>query len=222
MQLRQSEPFGVLDDHDRRLGHVDADLDDRGRDQDLRLPALEPLHRRVPLGTGHLAVHQPDRAAEDGAKRFRALLGRRHVEGLALVDQRANPIGARPRGGRLPEARDHFAEPFDRQDAGVDRLAPGRLLAQRGDIHVAEIGQHQRARDRSRGHHQQVDGRALGGEREPLADAEAMLLVDHRKPEIGERDALLDQRMGADGDVDFALRQFGERGAARRQPGRGR
>ena len=45
-----------------------------------------------------------------------------------------------------------------------------------------------------------------------------MLLVDHREPEIGERDALLDQRMGADGDVDFALRQFGERGAARRSP----
>ena len=45
-----------------------------------------------------------------------------------------------------------------------------------------------------------------------------MLLVDHRKPEIGERDALLDERVGADGDVDFPVRQFGERGAARRRP----
>ena len=95
---------------------------------------------------------------------------------------------------------------------------PGRLLAQGGDIHVAEIGEHQRARDRRRGHHQEIDGLALGGEREPLPDAEPMLLVDHRKPEIGERDALLEERVGADRDVDFAVRQCGERGAARRRP----
>ena len=154
MQLGQPEPFGMLDDHDRRLGHVDADLDDRGGDQNLRLPALEALHRRIPLGGGHLAMHEADSATEDGGERRRALLGRRRVEGLALIHQRANPIGARPRGGRLPEAPDDLAEPFDRQDAGVDRLAPGRLLAQGRDIHVAEIGEHQRPRDRGRGHHQ--------------------------------------------------------------------
>ena len=51
-----------------------------------------------------------------------------------------------------------------------------------------------------------------------MADAKSMLLVDHRKPEIGKRDTLLNERMGADGDVDFAFRQRGKRGAARRRP----
>src|SRR5688572_32329366 len=36
--------------------------------------------------------------------------------------------------------------------AGVDRLAAGGLLAQLGDFHVAEVGEHQRARDRSEEH----------------------------------------------------------------------
>ena len=30
MELRESEAFGVLDHHDRRLGYVDADLDHSG------------------------------------------------------------------------------------------------------------------------------------------------------------------------------------------------
>ena len=37
--------------------------------------------------------------------------------------------------------------------------------------------------------------------------AEAMLLVDHREAEIAEDDALLKQRMRADGDVDLARRE---------------
>ena len=222
MHLREAEALGVLDHHDRRLGNVDADLDHGRRDQHLRLAALEPLHRRVLVRPLHAAVHEADRVAEDGAQVFGALLRRGDVERLALLDQRANPIGARPAGDRAAEPRDDLVEPLDRQGAGVDRLAPGRLLAQRGDVHVAEIGQHQRARDRRRGHHQQIDRLALAGERQALVHAEAMLLVDHREAEIGEIDALLEQRMRADRDVDLARRQRRERGAARRTPCRGR
>ena len=39
VQLRQAEPLGVLDDHDRRVRHVDADLDDRRRHEDVELAA---------------------------------------------------------------------------------------------------------------------------------------------------------------------------------------
>ena len=88
----------------------------------------------------------------------------------------------------------------------VDRLAARRLLAQRRHVHVAEIGEHQRARDRRRRHDQQVDRLALGGERQALAHAEAMLLVDHGEAEIGEGDALLEQGVGADRDVDRRAR----------------
>ena len=42
-----------------------------------------------------------------------------------------------------------------------------------------------------------------------------MLLVHHREPEIGERDLFLEERMGTDCNVNCALRQSGERSAAR-------
>ena len=47
VQLRQSETFGVLDDHDRRVGHVDADLDHGRRDEDVELAADERIHHAI-------------------------------------------------------------------------------------------------------------------------------------------------------------------------------
>jgi hypothetical protein len=42
VQLREAHALGVLDHHQRRVRHVDADLDDRGRHQQLdALPALK-------------------------------------------------------------------------------------------------------------------------------------------------------------------------------------
>ena len=38
----------------------------------------------------------------------------------------------------------------------------------------------------------------LRAQRRALQDAEAMLLVDHRQPELAERDVLLHQRVRAD------------------------
>ena len=81
---------------------------------------------------------------------------------------------------------------------------PGRLFAQFGDVHVAEIGQHQRARDRRCGEHQKIDRFAFAGEREPLMHAEAMLLVDDGERQIAKRDFVLEQRVGPDDDVDVA------------------
>ena len=59
-------------------------------------------------------------------------------------------------------------------------------------------------------------------ERQALVHAEAVLLVDDGKAEVAERDVLLEQRMGADDDVDRALgKRRGARAGARR-PCRGR
>ena len=44
----------------------------------------------------------------------------------------------------------------------------------------------------------------FGAERQALTHAEAMLLVDDGEAEIGEGDALLKQRVGADDNVDLA------------------
>ena len=74
-------------------------------------------------------------------------------------------------------------------------------------VHVAEIGQHQRARDRRRGQHQHVHGLALAGQREALMHAEAMLFVDDGEREIVEGYLFLEQRVGADQKIDLAERQ---------------
>ncbi len=95
----------------------------------------------------------------------------------------------------------------ERNGAGVDRLAAGRLLAQFGDVHVAEISQHQRARDRRGGEHQHVDRFALLRQRQPLVHAEAVLLVDDGEREIVKRHFFLEQRVGADQQIDVAERQ---------------
>ena len=50
----------------------------------------------------------------------------------------------------------------------------------------------------------------LRAEREPLVHAEAVLLVDDRQREIAERDVVLEQRMGADDEIDIAGGKPGE------------
>ena len=84
-------------------------------------------------------------------------------------------------------ALDQLAEPLERQRDGLDRPAAGRLFGEPGDVHVAEGGQHQRARDRRRRHHQHVGRVALGGDRQALVDAEAVLLVDDRQDQVVDR-----------------------------------
>ena len=107
-------------------------------------------------------------------------------------------------GKRAPDRGHHLVEAIERDGAGVDRQPPGRLLLELGDVHVAEGGQHQRARDRRRGHHQHVDRRTLAGERQALVHAEAVLLVDDGERKIAEIHLVLEQRMGADQEIDLA------------------
>ena len=57
--------------------------------------------------------------------------------------------------------------------------------------------------------------RPLLPQRGPLLDAEAVLLVDHDHAERTELDALLDERVGADEDVDRAVGQLGQDAARR-------
>ena len=115
-----------------------------------------------------------------------ALLGGGQVDVLGFFDQRAHPVHPPALFERALDRVDHFGKPLERQGAGVDLLPAGRLLAQLGNVHVAEIGEHQRARDRRRGKHQKVDRLALARERQALVHAEAVLLVDDGQREIAE------------------------------------
>ena len=59
VQLREPEALGVLDDHDRGVGHVDPHFDHDGGDEDLNPPGLEIRHDRFFLLALHPAVDQP-------------------------------------------------------------------------------------------------------------------------------------------------------------------
>ena len=133
-----------------------------------------------------------------------ALFGGGEIAHLGLGDQRAHPVDPLAALERATDRLDHLVDARERHRAGIDRLAAGRLLAQLRDVHVAEIGEHQRARDRRCGQHQHIDGLALAREREALVHAEAMLLVHDREREIAEFDLLLEQRMRADQQVEVA------------------
>jgi hypothetical protein len=126
VELAQAEHVGALDDQRVRLRDVDPRLDDRGRDEHVRVSAQERVHLLLQLALLHLAVG--DDEAELGAQ-LAQLLGR-------LVD-RLDPV---VQVERLPLAVDL---PLERglhellvvlADGGADRAAPlGRRLDD-GDV----------------------------------------------------------------------------------------
>ena len=153
-------------------------------------------------------MHEIDRSPKCCLQLGEALFGGGEIDRSRIprpADRPSRRAGLRRARGR--RASTTSSSRLERNGAGVDRLAAGRLLAQLRDVHVAEIGQHQRARDRRRGQHQHVDGLALAREREPLVHAEAMLLVDDGEREVAECDVVLEQRMGADQQIDLAERE---------------
>ena len=164
----------------------------------------EAPHGAVFLGAAHAAVNEFDNAAKPLRQIAVPVLGGGDVDHFGLFDQRTDPVDAAAGIERALDRIDHFGKPLERQRAGIDFLPAGRLLAQFRDIHVAEIGQHQRARDGRRRQHQKIDRLALTRECQPLMHAETVLLVDNGEREIVEGDVLLKQRVRADDKVDVA------------------
>jgi len=98
-------------------------------------------------------------------------------------------------------------------DRRLHVLASGGYLAQRGNLQIPEDGHGDRARNRGRGHHQQMRhqlGPAL--QHRALFDTETVLFVDHDESEIGERDRLRQQRVGAHDDAGAATGDGIQRG----------
>jgi len=106
------------------------------------------------------------------------------------------------------EAVDYFDQAIVGNDARLDRLAARRHFVEPARIHLAILAERERARDRRRGHREQMR-RTLGllRQQHTLGDAEAMLLVDHRQAEPFVIYRLLEDGVGADEDVNRAIRQ---------------
>ena len=221
VQLGDAVAIGVLDEHHRRVRHVDADLDHGRGDQHVGAAGRERAHRLLLLARAHLAVQQHDLEVAQLAAAQALVLGRRgaRLERLGLLDERADDerlaAGAQLLADPLVGAR---ALALGRAHVRRDRPAAGRELAQDGHVEVAVGGERERARDRRRGHVQHVRREALrrlAVERAALVDAEAVLLVDDGDRQPVELDRLLDQRVGADEQLQLAGGELAEQvGAA--------
>ena len=81
MELSQSEALGAIDEHDGRIGYVDADFDDTRRHQEVDISLLKGLHDGFLFFAGHAAM---DQAAGAFLEEFMAQLfikGRSRPEG---------------------------------------------------------------------------------------------------------------------------------------------
>ena len=58
VQLCETEPFRILDHHQRCVRHVDADFDHGRRDEQIDLARLEPLHDVGFLAPGETSMQQ--------------------------------------------------------------------------------------------------------------------------------------------------------------------
>ncbi len=145
-------------------------------------------------------MHEADPARRDWGQGAVALLGGGEVGRLRFLDHRADPIDLGTAPECPPYALHDFVVAWQRQGAGVDRPAPWRFFGQSRHVEIAIGGHHQGARDRRRAHQQRIGAVALGGESEPLLDAEPVLFVDDDEAEVAEFDIRLQQRVGADDD----------------------
>ena len=93
------------------------------------------------------------------------------------------------------------------KNRGLRGRAICRLFGQRRQIHIGEQAHRQRARNRSRRHHQKMRSPAavFFDQSAPLLDPEALLLVDDRQRQARNPRAFLKQRVRADDDAGFAL-----------------
>ena len=207
MELREAEAIGLLDDHDRRVRDVDADLDHRRRDEDVELARLELRHHASPLGRRQASVEAADAIAAElgGAKPLGLLLGGTRDTRLGRLDQRAHDVGLPPVVEVPAEPRVRLRAAIVGHPGGDHRLAVGRWQRELAHLEVAVDGECEGSRYRRRGEVENVRAPALD-ERGALRDAEAMLLVDDGHREIAEVDLLLDERVRPDDDLRVTRR----------------
>jgi len=126
MQLGKAKPLRMLDHHDRRLGHVDANFDDSGGDQHFGFAGAKPFHRCVALCGLHAAVDEPHFDSEGLAKCSRPLFRCGKIKFFGFFHQRAHPKGALPACDGTAQTFDDLVHSLGGDDARVDGFASGR------------------------------------------------------------------------------------------------
>ena len=91
-----------------------------------------------------------------------------------------------------------------RANEGLDLPAARRHFVNHRHVEIAVQRQGERARDGCGGHHEDVRMQPFGSQHGALQDTEAMLLVDDHQAELPEPHVTLDERVGADHQLQGA------------------
>ena len=223
VQLRQAKALGVLDHHQRRIGHVHAHFDHRGTHQHRRVALHKAGHYRFFVGRCHARVQQahlgrlpigPDHALHRRLQVGVGLGGVGQVERLALFNQWADPIDLTPQFDLRADTLHHLVAARLVEQLGDHRRAPGWQLVQGGNIQVGVVAHGQGARNRRGRHHQQVWLHRLvaqlAAQRQTLGHAKAVLLVDDGQRQVLEMHLLLDDGVGAHHQLCLAAFHHGQ------------
>ena len=209
VELREAKALGVLDDHYRGVGNVDADFYDGGSHHDMGNATFETVHLEGFLVGGEASVDHRGlvlRPREIALHHLEAVLQVLEVHLLAFFDERIDDV-------YLATGVDFFFEEGEDEWTvalvtveGAHGVAARGQLVDDGAVKVAVEGHGQCARNGCGRHDEDVwwDQR-LVPQLAALFDAESVLLVDDNEAEVVEEDVVLDEGVGADEDVDGAL-----------------
>ena len=195
MKGGQAEPLCLEDHHDAGGGHINTYLNHRGADEHVGFASNKGLHRDGTLCGPLLPMNDADSAMREAlAQQLRLGFDSRRTTNVQIIIK-CGPLLRLTARLCIADARDHHKclspcgrlfihkgpDAFKvgtRSNGGADRLAAGGELAKfrRGNVGVEEL--RDGARDRCRGHQEQVRfATSFGEEFRPLLHAEAVLLV---------------------------------------------
>ena len=204
MQLRQPKPVGVFNEHDRRVGNINAHLNHGGGHQHVGVARRKCRHGRAALIGSLGAMGEPHRERGEWALAQAGELGNcraRCDAGLTILHKWADDV-------RLATASQLGAHVVIRHLAlgvaypsGGDLAAPRWAATYRRHPQIAIGREGQRAGDGRGGHVQQVCRHAvvarLLSQRLTLLNTKAVLLVNHHQPQTIELDSTHQQRLRA-------------------------
>ena len=197
MKLGQAESLGMLDDHDRGVGHVDPHLDHRGGHQDLDLPGKEGSHDAVLLLPGHLAVDETHRELGKllPIQPLEFLRRRLQVHLLGALHQGVDDVGLPALRHLVRNEPGHLGPGLGIAEDGPHGRPARRELVEHAQVQLAVEGQGQGPGDGRGRHDEDVRCGIPLRQRHPLPHAETVLLVHDHQPEAVEGHPLLDQGM---------------------------
>ena len=183
VQLGKAEAIGVLNHHQRGVGHIHTHFDHRGSHQHIRLTLGESSHHRLLFRTLHLAVDQGNAQIrkygflQGFCPNFRGF----NIQFSVFFHRRAHHKAL------VTFLYMHADEGVDPgsvgliHQEGIHRLSAGRQFVENGYFQIAVHQKGQGSGDGCRRHNQQVRIHTLGGKSCPLGNAKAVLLVgDHQ------------------------------------------